>query len=99
MSLEEFETRAHKFHVATGVMAPGKDVPAAMNGYDEQQLRYKLWCEWCRAEAAEARVAELEAAIREHRRAVHKTQIEALGCIAPTGCDDVLWAHVAPVEE
>ena len=42
-----------------------------------------------------ARVAALEAAIREHRKAVHKTQIQSLGCIAPADCDDVLWAHVA----
>jgi hypothetical protein len=44
-------------------------------------------------------VAELEAAIREHRRAVHQIQVGSLGLISPAPCDKVLWSHIAAEEE
>jgi len=58
---EDFETLAGAFFNDTRVMAPGKDVAAAMGGdYDAYDLRVKLYREWCKARTLRARVAELE---------------------------------------
>ena len=43
---ERFERHAAAFDKATGMLAPGKDVPAALGGYDEDR-RKELWGVFC----------------------------------------------------
>lgn len=43
---EGFDSIAERFYDETHVMAPGKDVAAAMGGYDESLLRSKLFQMW-----------------------------------------------------
>lgn len=50
MTLEEFENTAEQFYIETGLLAPGKDVPALRAGdlrYDHD-MRRKRWDEWLR---------------------------------------------------
>lgn len=57
--IQRYEEEAEAFYQATGVMAPGKDVSAAMHGYDADELRHKLWRMWARAVRAERILAAL----------------------------------------
>lgn len=43
--LERFERLAERFHRETGLMAPGKDMPAAMGPVDHDE-RMSSWVDW-----------------------------------------------------
>ena len=45
-----FERLATEFYRTTGMLAPGKDVPAAQGGYNEPE-RLKAWHDFCLARA------------------------------------------------
>lgn len=45
---DRFEARAEQFYKDTGMMAPGKDVPAAMGGPDVDE-RMEAWRAWTKA--------------------------------------------------
>ena len=45
-ALESFERRADEFFADTGLMAPGKDVPAAVGGASNDELRWIAWRAW-----------------------------------------------------
>lgn len=45
-ALERFEIDAAAFYKETGMMAPGKDLPAAMGAGDDRRARHKAWGEW-----------------------------------------------------
>lgn len=53
--LERYEELAAAFHRETGMLAPGKDQPAAMNGSPSLEERAERWRAWCAARAAAAR--------------------------------------------
>ena len=72
--VERYEAEAATFCKETGVMAPGKDAPAAMGGYDADELRHKLWRVWARAVYAERERDEL----RERLAAVEREAQDAL---------------------
>ena len=58
---EDFDTLASAFYDETHVMAPGKDIAAAMGGeYDAYDLRVKLYREWLKTRTLRARIAALE---------------------------------------
>ena len=44
-SNERFELKARAFNILFGVVAPGKDVPAA-RGSDDYEARQRLWIDW-----------------------------------------------------
>lgn len=47
-ALERFEREAEAFYDATGYMAPGKDVPAAMGATSDYEMRRACaWEAWC----------------------------------------------------
>lgn len=50
-ALERFERDAAAFHRETGMLAPGKDQPAAMNGSPSDAERMDAWAEWLRKRA------------------------------------------------
>lgn len=52
--LDRYEELAAAFHRETGMLAPGKDQPAAMNGSPSLEERAERWREWCAARAAAA---------------------------------------------
>lgn len=52
--LERYEKLAAAFHRETGMLAPGKDQPAAMNGSPSLEERAERWRSWCAARAAAA---------------------------------------------
>jgi hypothetical protein len=56
-----YEANAEAFYNDTRVMAPGKDMPAAMSDYDSYDLRVKLWMMWGQLRSARA---ERDAAVR-----------------------------------
>ena len=64
-AIEKFEREAKAFYRETGVMAPGKDVPCAIGGYDERQLRHKLFNMWAEKEHLRERFFEIEVRLRE----------------------------------
>lgn len=41
-----FDRLAEAFRRDTGMMAPGKDCPAAMGGMDDDEGRMRAWAEW-----------------------------------------------------
>lgn len=43
---EEYERLAEAFYQDTGLMAPGKDMPAAMGNTVSQEERWEKWREW-----------------------------------------------------
>lgn len=49
-ALEEYEERAERFHKETGMLAPGKDQPAAMGGYPTLEEREAAWRAWIEKE-------------------------------------------------
>jgi hypothetical protein len=53
-ALERFERDAEAFHRETGMLAPGKDQPAAMNGSPTDEERMDAWTAWLRERAAAA---------------------------------------------
>jgi hypothetical protein len=54
-ALERFEQDAAAFHRETGMLAPGKDQPAAMGGAPSDEERQEAWVAWLRKRnAAEA---------------------------------------------
>ena len=55
---EDFERLAAEFYAETGVMAPGKDVPAAMGDYSTRDLREQLWNLWLKYRACCQGVAD-----------------------------------------
>ena len=57
---EQYEANAEAFYRETRIMAPGKDIPAAMGGYDEHELRAKLWRVWLENQRMADRIRELE---------------------------------------
>ena len=65
---EAFEVQAAEFYYDTGMMAPGKDQPAAMGG-PEIEVRQAAWRVWCtlRAELGALRT-RLEEAERDSKR-------------------------------
>lgn len=63
--VEQYEANAEAFYRETRIMAPGKDIPAAMGGYDEHELRAKLWRVWLEKQRMANRLAQQEARIRE----------------------------------
>lgn len=58
--VEQYETNAEAFYHETRIMAPGKDISAAMGGYDEDELRAKLWRVWLEKQHMAERISELE---------------------------------------
>jgi hypothetical protein len=54
-ALARFEELAEAFRRETGMLAPGKDQPAAMNGSPSLEERAERWRLWCAARAAAAR--------------------------------------------
>lgn len=73
--VERYEAEAATFYTETGVLAPGKDAPAAMGGYDADEVRHKLWRVWARAVYAEREREEL----RERLAAVERERDAARG--------------------
>jgi hypothetical protein len=53
-ALERFERDAAAFHRDTGLLAPGKDQPAAMGGHPTDEERMAAWTAWLRNRAAAA---------------------------------------------
>jgi hypothetical protein len=53
-ALERFEELAAAFHRDTGLLAPGKDQPAAMGGHPTDEERMAAWTAWLRKRAAAA---------------------------------------------
>lgn len=89
---DRYERLAEMFCTQTGMMAPGKDVPAAM-GRDDYELRAAAWKVWCaqqhrldvqEREAKAAILAELDACAQ----AVHAELVEL-----PDHDDPVREAH------
>ena len=60
-----YEANAEAFYNDTRVMAPGKDMPAAMSDYDSFDLRVKLWMMWGQLRSARAERDALKVAHRE----------------------------------
>lgn len=46
-ALERFEALASAFHRETGLLAPGKDAPAAAGGFPDEAERMTRWRAWC----------------------------------------------------
>lgn len=60
-AVSSYEELAEQFYDATGVMAPGKDVAAAMGPYDADLLRHKLWRVWLEKRTLTAQLAAANA--------------------------------------
>lgn len=56
-AVSSYEDLAEQFYDATHVMAPGKDVSAAMGEYDAELLRHKLWRVWLEKRTLTAQLA------------------------------------------
>lgn len=59
-TVEQYEANAEAFYRETRILAPGKDVPAAIGDYDEHELRSKLWRVWLEKQRMADRIRELE---------------------------------------
>jgi hypothetical protein len=46
-ALERFEALAEAFRLETGLLAPGKDAPAAAGGFPTEEERAARWLAWC----------------------------------------------------
>lgn len=67
MSTESFERLAAEFYRETGILAPGKDQPAAMGGHLSDEEREKAWRMWIASRAA--LVIDVMQALRDSLRA------------------------------
>jgi len=44
-----YDRLAEAFRRETGLMAPGKDIPAACGGDDDDETRMRRWIDWLKA--------------------------------------------------
>lgn len=53
--IQRFDNRAEEFYRETRMMAPGKDMPAAMGGTDDYDERRRAWQAWIDKKTTAAR--------------------------------------------
>ena len=82
-----YEQDADEFYRATGFMAPGRSVPMAMGGYDEDQ-RQAEWDKWIAEQQDLFRWALLAGAAALRREAARRDEIEMPNPRQPLTLDD-----------